>query len=148
MSNCAKENFYGSMYQYDESTVVLISAADTFTIIGGFTGGSSRGFTFQNGQELFCDKPGRYEVNWGISFNDGNNTSWKIAVFLNGVLQEQTGAFRRIAGGGDIGNVGGVGFLDLKVGDVVDVRIANIFTTDNAIIDAGNLTLVRVGKER
>jgi len=61
---------------------------------------------------------------WAASFtgNQGNNT-YHIAMFRNGTKLENLSAERKLGTAGDIGNANSHGFIKVKNGDSIDIRV-------------------------
>lgn len=142
--NAFFNSIYGSMFQFQESTLIIIPGIGTDVNVTGFDAGASNGFVFFDDEALTLDENGTYLVNWSASIINGNKRNFRIAVAVNDVLQEQT------AGSADsqanlITNISGSGMISLTEGDVITMFIANLDSTDNVVIEYANLSLVRIG---
>lgn len=136
-------NFYGDMFQFELSTAVVINTIGVFEVVPDMSAGLNRGFVFQNTQELKVVKAGKYKVDWSISFQDGNNQTWEGAIFINGTKVDSSTAVRFL-GAVDTGNFGSHSIIDVEVDDIIDLRMANLTSTSNAVIDSAAISIIRV----
>ena len=136
------KNYYGDMWQYGLGTLITINTIGVFEIVTGMSNFVIDGFTFQNGSELVCVKPGLYSVDWSVCFTDGQIQNWVGSMFVNSTNQPQTSGCVK-TGASDEVNMQGHGHIRVEIGDIVTLKIANNTTTNNANINSANLRLAR-----
>ena len=114
-------------------------------------GQTLNGFTFSSNSNagwLTTQVGGLYKLDYSISFqraSGGASREFKTIVAINENVQENTEVHRLTGTATDVGNVGGTGFLQLAVGDVVTILITNEDGTENAGTHSTNINLVRIG---
>jgi len=139
---------HGSMFQHNTGIVITISAAGVPVDINAMSFGAVNGFHSggTDNNALVCLVAGLYKVDWSVSFGGAAaNQNFESGVSVNGAIQENTTAHRKVGTANDIGNMGGTGIVDLAVNDLVSVFILNQDGTNDATIDHVNLALIRIG---
>jgi hypothetical protein len=140
------DGYYGGFHQYEEPTTIVVSVIDTYYQITGNHGHAQSGMVFASDALVIKDgAEGAYLCTWAASFSDGGNTTFELAIFVNGVQLED--------GAGDAGTTGALHngissntIIPLQAGDIVDLRLANHTNTNDCILQHCNLTLIWVGK--
>ncbi len=145
--NIIGNSIYGGMYINNQDGVIIdLITLNVWENITNFTNTKLNGFSFANNQSLTSQFSGVYGIDYSISFADSANSELGFVVGINGVEQNQTRSQRKIGTGGDIGNTGGTGIIELNVGDVVTLmaRDENNPVAD-ITISSSNFKIVRVG---
>lgn len=145
--NFTGNQIYGGMgVSNDAGFEVDLITIDVYENITNFTSTRLNGFSFSNNQSLTAQVSGVYEVTYDVSFADTANSQLGFNVGINGVPATFTHSDRKIGTGGDVGNTGGNGIIELNVGDVVTLmaRDENEPVAD-ITISASNLKIIRIG---
>ncbi len=111
------------------------------------SGQTLNGFVYEpTTSSLISQISGLYKVDYSISTgNAGNNQEYQYIIAKNNVIQNQTDAHRKIGAAGDVGNSGSSGFIELAVGDFINLQARNNDGTADLIIHAVNVNLFRMG---
>ena len=148
--NATINNIYGGMY-YHNHTGTTLSFAGSSVFYNLFMTNASHlnGFIYQGGwgqvSNLTAQFSGLYQaVYMGIG-SGVNNHIYLTSVFVNNVNMENCGNHKKMSAGGDVTTQSGICFIDLQVGDVVDIRTADYGDTGNGVYYGGNMNLIRVG---
>ncbi len=140
---------YGSMYNDNTATNIVIGTAGTFVRIpSGFTIGQVNAITFQNARELAIIKAGRYKIDWSISVAlaaGGANDDVEGAIGISNVKNAQGTSHRIIASPTDIGAMSGTAILDLAINQKVALMMTNNSVAANLTVTHASLSLVMVG---
>ncbi len=89
---------------------------------------------------------GLYKVTFSVSTgNVGNNQEYQFVITKNNIIQNQTDVHRKIGASGDVGSLGSSGFIELAVGDFINLQSRNNDGTADLIIHAINVNLIRIG---
>ena len=89
---------------------------------------------------------GKYQANIKGIGDGQNNHIYVMSLYVNDVSIDECDAHKKMSAGGDIVTMIGFCFVDLNVGDIIDVRVAD-WTIGGGTGNyyGGNLNLVRVG---
>ena len=139
---------FGSMYNDNTSTNVIIGATGTFVRIpSGFIVGQLNNCTFGNAREITVLKAGKYKIDWSISaaLTSGANDDIEGAIGIDNVKNPQGTAHRIVAAASDIGAFSGTAILDLAANKVVSLMVTNNTVATNITITHSSLSLVQVG---
>lgn len=147
-----RPHIYGEMWFHNDlsNVTTTINTQGVYVNVTGFDTGELTGQTL-NGFSYFTDTlvaqvAGKYKVEYVLSFgNAGNNQEYQLHIAINDNHQNQTDAHRKIGAAGDVGNVKASGFIDLKIGDQINLHVRNNDGTGNVISHASNINLVRIG---
>ena len=154
--NATINMIHGEMWFHNDSTDGVLTTINTqniwvnvtgFNQIGTDADQTLNGFAFNAlGEYLEAQVAGKYKVDYSMSFgNTGNNQEYQIVIAVNDVLQNSTDTHRKIGTAGDVGNVGGLGFIDLAVGDIITLMIRDNDGTANVETHAATVNLIRIG---
>jgi hypothetical protein len=117
---------FAEIYENDASTPQSIPDGITYTKLTHFvTNGLSQNCTPDAANDkITITKPGIYKVSCSLNFSAGAAAStWRIAIFLDGVEQNNCHIMRKIAAAGDTGSASVTGFIDVTSANLdVDVR--------------------------
>ena len=112
-----KIGVYGSIYVNDGAVGQTIPTGTTPIKVTGFvTDGLSANVTNDVANDkITIDKiAGVYKVIYSVSFfASGAGTVWHVSPALNGVAMVQAESHRKVSNANDVGNMGGVGFIDV-----------------------------------
>lgn len=131
---------YGELYGYNNSSTLSIPTGTIFTKASPFTNaGLSKGITCSADTDNFTiQKDGFYKLNASFSSIIGtNNVTLYTSVFVNGVQATNIIGSRFVINANFMTPLSITGLLNLKAGDVVDVRVkhdnasAVVITTSN-----------------
>jgi len=117
---------YGEIYVGDGSTAQTIPTGVTYTKLTGFTtnGLSSNVTNDVANDQITLTKAGVYECSSSISGSSDGVATFRYAVFLNGVEQDQCHNERKYSNTNDIGNSSITGFMRATTTPVsVDLRV-------------------------
>lgn len=148
--NFTGNQIYGEMYYHNDTATSLNFAVDgTYYNIFMTDADYLNGFTFNGGfgltSNLTAQVDGVYKASFFAVGDGQNNHEYHSAVFVNAVEQDNCEAKKKMSAGGDITTMNGDCFIRLNVGDVVDLRIADMGSTGTGNYYDGNLNLVRIG---
>jgi hypothetical protein len=149
-SSVVSSTAFGSMYAYNVTQSVTVSATDTYyEVPGSMTAGtiSNTDFTFQNSSELLCNTAGKYLANWSMAVTCAT-TSQEVegGVLLNGTIQQNTACHCEVATG-DANRpdcVAGSGIITLNVNDVVSFGVLEHTAIHNIVVQHATMTLTRI----
>lgn len=140
---------YGELYGYDNSITLSIPTGTTYTKASPFTNvGSFKNVTCSSSTDNFAiERDGLYKLNASFSSYIGtNNVSLYTSVFVNGIQCQNIIGNRFVINSNFVTTISLTGFLNLKKGDVVDVRVRH----DNAssvVLTTNNCNMNIVGYE-
>jgi len=152
--NITGNQIYGEMWIHNDSSykLLVIGSQNVWYNISmnsthADSGQKLNGFTFDEASNaLQADVAGLYRVDYSLSTgNAGTNQEYEFTITLNDVLQNNTDTHRKISAAGDVGNVGGTGFLIIDVGDNVNLQTVNRDGTSDLQLHAVNINLIRMG---
>lgn len=145
---------YGEMWFHNDTNfrTIVISTQNVAVNIS-FNSSDSEGAQVLNGfgyteacNCLIAQVSGKYKVDYSISAgNDGNNEEYEFFITINDTVQSNTDAHRKIGSSGDVGNAGGSGFIDLQVGDRINLQVVDRDNTDDLEVHAANVNILRIG---
>lgn len=117
---------FGELYVDEGSTATTVATGATYVKLVQFTdAGQSLNCTADSiNDKITITTPGRYRVSCSVSFTSStNNTIVYMAAFLDGVEQDNLHLLRKVGTGGDNGNAGFTGFIDVTTAPVdLDLR--------------------------
>jgi len=146
--------YYGEMWVHNDTNFKPLEIITqgvwtnvSFNITDASSGQTLNGFTFTDESNALTSLvAGKFKVSYSISVgNDGNNEEYEFAVAINDVLQNNTDSHRKIGAAGDVGNAGGTGFIDIVIGDMINLQTVNVDNSDDLEVHAANLNLVWIG---
>lgn len=133
---------FGEMYVQDNTSETVISVVNTYYKFTSFITGLVQGVTF-NSSTLVPALAATYKVSASISAVVGENREIEFSVFVNGVENAKLHAkrlFERDKGG----SVPITGFVELVIGDIVDLRVRNLDDAENVLISSVNLNIAGI----
>lgn len=137
-------HFYGSMYQYNAGTTIVVSAASTFYPVTGMSVGLLNGWTFSD-PSLTCVQPGVYVVNYGLNSTGVTDNNIHTAVQHNGTdLPATHSDILTTSAGGHI-SMAGLGLVRVVAGDTIRLAVANFTDADDIPIDSASVVIKRIG---
>lgn len=152
--NVTSNAYYAEIYFHNDTgdgEVTVINTQGVYVNLTGFntsdtSGQLLNGFSWNNNTEdLTANVAGLYLTTFDVSAgNAGVNVEMQFQIQVNGILQENSDAHRKIATGGDVGNCGDTAFIRLAVGDIVELVVRNNDGTDNIESFAASVNLVRI----
>jgi hypothetical protein len=87
---------------------------------------------------------GAYSASYSVTFAGSINTVFYVGLFVDGVLQANTVAGRKIgAAAGDVGNLGSQGIISVGANERVELRVKAPGAAKSVDIEAFNVTLLR-----
>lgn len=120
---------YGSLYLHEGAANVDISTAgaDVYVKITGFDAGLMNAVT-ENADAFNVGKVGVYKVDWQVSADStGNNLTYEIDIFINGVEQNDGSCRRKFGAAADYGSMSGTAILDITdTGHDIDLRMKQV----------------------
>lgn len=140
---------YGELYGYNNSATLSIPSGTTYTKASPFTNiGLSKNVNCSSDNDNFTiEKDGFYKLNGSFSSSVGtNNVTLYTSIFVNGVQATNIIGNRFVINANFISPISITGFLNLKKGDIIDVRVRH----DNAssvVLTTNNCNLNIVGYE-
>jgi len=135
---------YGSMFQFEQSTLITILVTGIDVNINNMTLGENKSFDFLNAEALVTNEAGVYSATWSLSITNGNKRTFRSGIAINDVLQEPTASSTDTVAS-VVSNMAGTGLVSLSEDDVITLVIANLDTTENVNLEYANLSLVRIG---
>jgi len=132
-------------YHNHTATALSFASASTFynlTIdnfkLNGFTGDSTNHL-------LTPLVAGLYKATFSAGGSGENNHEYVTTILIKGVTQENCEVHKKMSAGGDITTMNGDCFIDLGVGDYVQVGTQDYGDTSSGNFYSSNLNLVRIG---
>ncbi len=123
--NFTGNNLFGSMSNIDFAGVTIsLSVVNQFENVTGLNATEQNGFTFFN-STLVPQIPGRYLVRYSFSGTSAANSIYLIGISVNNIINNGTISQTTIGAGGNIQSIGGGGIIDLNVGDLVNLQVAD-----------------------
>lgn len=135
--------YYGTMFQIAKTDVVTIAESGVYQDIIGFSAGTTLGWTFQNGMELICVKPGTYLILWSVVVKCLDNNKELRITLKNATIDFPTTRGIRDMDKDDIVTLNGFGVGPASVGNTARLGITSVPAGDFIIVDA-KLTLIRL----
>jgi hypothetical protein len=131
--------------EYCGETVFNQPKGEAYQDDTGYTLNNSRGMSFQNSQEFVIPTKGEYDIEYQVSMlmAGGSNQELEFGIAVNGVRQPSTTCHRKIGTASDTGSASGMGELILDEGDLLQLVVRNETSTNNVIIEHGQLRLRR-----
>ena len=109
-------------YTVASATALIATLVASDTLIAGGPE-SVTSVTMQN-KSMLVSTAGKYSCGLGMSCEGSTNTTFDVAVRVNGLeIDDKIGFQRKIGTGGDVGSSARQGFIDLEAGDVVQAWI-------------------------
>jgi hypothetical protein len=138
---------YGEMFnRTDTGVTISLTVVDQFENVTSLSIGDSNQVTVVS-DALIAPTPGEYMVQYSMSATSAANSQYLLVIAVNDVIQNETATFRTITAGGNIGNLGSAGIVDLNTGDRVNLQVADINAPAQDIVYlAVNVNMVRVGE--
>jgi len=111
------------------------------------SGQTLNGFTYNpTANSLTAEISGLYKASFSVSTgNVGNNQEYQFILSKNNQPENQTDAHRKIGASGDVGNLGGSGFIQLNTGDFINLQARNNDGTADLDLHAINVNFIRIG---
>jgi len=134
---------FGELFDVNNGVTITIITKDVFVPVKGIQTGNSRN-TLVNDTNVTVQIEGFYLVNYSFSFTNANNLEYNTAIMVNGIVQDNGQAQRKLQAN-DVGNMGGTAIIDLDVGDNVSMAIANLTNVADPIITSTTLTVTYIG---
>ncbi len=103
---------------------ISLSVVNQFENVTGLNATEQNGFTFFN-STLVPQIPGRYLVRYSFSGTSAANSIYLIGISVNNIINNGTISQTTIGAGGNIQSIGGGGIIDLNVGDLVNLQVAD-----------------------
>lgn len=130
---------YGEMSVNANATAQAISG--TYSKVTAYnTVGQFFNTTVDTGTDtITVGQDGTYLINMSLSFSGVNNATYEVGVAVNGTVQSDIVASRKLGISGDVGTTTVTGILNLSSGDVVDVRMKGTGAT--ATIQYSNVVI-------
>jgi len=152
--NVTSNAYYAEIWFHNDTgpgEVTVIGTQNLWYNLTGFntsdtSGQKLNGFSWNNGTEdLTANVAGLYMVVFDVSAgNAGNNQEMQYSIQVNGAIQDNADAHRKIGTGGDVGHAGDTAFIDLAVGDIVELVVRNNDGTADLESFAGSVNIVRI----
>jgi hypothetical protein len=148
--NATINNIYGGMWYHNHTATLLNFALDgTFYNMFMPNAIHLNGFTYQGGfnqlSNLTAQFSGTYKLDYMSSSDGQNNHAYYSSIFINEVNQYNCESHHKMSAGGDIITQSGNCIISLLVGDVIDLRVADVGNTGTGNYYSANLNLVRIG---
>ena len=105
-----------------------------------YTTGVNSGLTFQ-GDTIQVPTAGNYSITWDLSFLGANTDSYHITIWVNNVQQRGKGEAHRDVSVTKIGTSCGSTILTLTADAWISLRIMNDANSNDATVQAGNITV-------
>ena len=148
--NITGNSIYGEMnyHNHTATEVNFVSQYANYTLFMT-EADSLNGFTFVGGggesSNLTAQVSGKYDV-YAKAIGDGqNNHVYILSVFVNDIAVDNCDAHKKMSAGGDIVTMSTSCFIDLNIGDDINLKISDWTGTGTGNYYGGSLKLVRVG---
>jgi hypothetical protein len=141
--NFSGNQFYANAcYHNDSGTVLTFSDGIFYNMT--FDGFDLNGFS-SSSDRITTLVAGKYMVNY-VSVGSGQNNHVYISqIAVNNVGKDCTHSHKKMASGGDVTPMPGVGIIDLNVGDVVQIQVADSGASGDGIYYGSSMNLIRIG---
>jgi hypothetical protein len=137
--------YYGEMWFHMlGNSTISITTKNVWENVTGFNNDDNNGFT-RNSNTLTCNLAGKYKVDYSASYDNGANTEFNFAIAINNVVQNKTTAHSKLTTAASIGNINGQGFIDLSVGDNINLQVVNRDNVQDISFHHTTVNLVRIG---
>lgn len=139
---------YGEIYvQGNSSGQTTNASADTFDKVTQFASdGVSDGCTnAAASDQITVGSTGIYNAHCEVSFSGTLSVEMSLRLSVNGTDQAKSEAVRKIGTNGDVGSASIHALLSLTANDIVTLEVASNGTSDSFVMQAANLSVVRVG---
>jgi hypothetical protein len=138
---------YGEMYVFNNSTSQTLTTQNTWYVITAFdTIGDSNNVTVDpvTDNDLTVSANGVYLVTVSLSFSGGANQTYEFAIHVDGAIQNDLYASRKLNAAGDVGPITLSGLLDLTASEAVDLRVRCTSAAATAVTaEEANVSLYR-----
>jgi len=134
---------YGSGYVTGGTNTLALTPADTYVQAAGLTIGETSGITVTESNAVVTTT-GTYELYQFISFSGGNSKTIVSTIFVDGVAQSEGSFKRKLGVNGDVGSASAGAVLDLTAGEVLDIRLKCVGSTDTITIEEAQFLIARV----
>lgn len=131
------------IYKDAPSTVSLLTGGGWLTI-GTFIAGESLGFTSSTDSSVTVATDGLYEIEYSISYTGNNTQVLEGGVFIDDVLHEGSGFWRKIGTGADVGSSSGTDLVALSAGEVIELKLRSPGTTGDITVHICNFNMTRI----
>jgi len=151
VGNFTGNQIYGEMWYHNHTATELTFAIKETWYPMFFTNATSlNGFTYVGGHmessNLTAQVNGKYKASYKLSGDGQNNHIYMSSILINGVEQENCADHKKMSAGGDIIPMGHSGcFIDLVIGDNIQVAVMDYAGTGTGNYYSGNLNLMRIG---
>ncbi len=152
--NLTGNMIYGEMWAHNDtdSWVDIINSQGVYINItinatSGGSGQDNNGFSFDpSNSALISLFSGKFDCSYDVSTgNEGNNQEYQFILAINNIIQNNTDSHRKIGSSGDVGDLGDRGWLDLSVGDRINLQSKNNDGTANLLLHAASVNCLRIG---
>ena len=137
---------YGELYGYNNFNSLSVPSGLTYTKASPFTNvGSSKNVICSYGEDnITIENDGFYKLNASFSSSVGtNNINLYTSIFVNGIEQNNMKGHRFVVNSNYVSTISLTGLLNLKKGDVIDVRVRHDGSSSVLLItDSCNLNIV------
>lgn len=138
-----------SIFVNDNYTSQNIPVGDTYTKLNCWINDGANRNCIPNAtnDQIIIISPGLYRIQFGASyFCDANNVTWRSAIFVNGVEQDNIHSARKNVAGADIVATSNAGYIEVITVPVsVNLRFRhNSNSSVNITVVYGNLNIVKV----
>lgn len=140
---------YGELYGYNNSATLSVPSGTTYTKASPFTNvGLSKNMICSSDNDNFTiEKDGFYKLNGSFSSSIGTNNVYLFtSVFVNGVQCQNIVGDRLVINSNFVTTISLTGFLNLKKGDVVDIRVRHN-NASSVVLTTNSCNLNIVGYE-
>lgn len=143
--NFTGNQFYGEMwFDMSGNSTILITTKDVWENVTGFNAGGNNGFTYFN-NTLICNIAGLYNTKYNTFYDDGANVEFNYALAINNIPQNKTRSHSKLGTANDVTGSVGFGYLDLNVGDVINLQVVNVDNVADPNLHHATINLVRIG---
>lgn len=136
---------HGEAYFHNHDGDTLTFVSDIWYNLSFNASKNLNGFTWDGLGNLTCLVSGLYDVGFVACGSGQNNHIYNLAVGINGIVDVNVSAHKKMAAGGDETDMGGSGFIQLTAGDYVSLMIRDHGGSGTGKYIHSNLNLVRIG---
>ena len=148
--NFTGNQIYGGMWEHNHTgTAITFTTQDVFYPLWFSEAIHLNGFSYTGGfdssSNLTAQVGGVYQATYMVIGSGENNDVYVTSILVNGVDMENCANHKKMSAGGDEVTQSGNCFIDLNIGDDVQLATMDYGGTGAGVYFGGNLNLVRIG---
>lgn len=135
---------YGNMYIINNVTATTINTKDQFEDVLNFTQGELKEVTFGSDTLTTPDATITYEISYSACLAGSTNTSFEVAIEVDGIVRDESHSCTTIATGGNAVSLSGTFILTVGALKGIKLVVANKTNTSNVVIVDASVVVTRI----